>query len=78
MKLLNSNLIDLASTVAAVGVLFLLDSSGWAYLVLILFGMAQKYCGLLNGRAEVMRNTIVAVLRRVAESKKPEASPCSD
>lgn len=75
---LSSNLLDIGSTLLAMGILYLLDSSGWAYVVLFLFGIAQKYCGLQNGRAEMMRNTVVAVLRRVADSKKPEASPCSD
>jgi len=64
MKKITPILVDWVSTVGAIGALYALDSSSWTYLVLIAFGMAQKYCGIRDGRRDALRSAVMAVITR--------------
>lgn len=65
MRKLKAGLVDFVSTIGAIAALYALDSSSWTYLVLLAFGMAQKYCGIQAGRRQVLNSAVLAIISKV-------------
>lgn len=54
--------IDALSVLAAGAALYLIDASGWAYLILLAYGMAQRLVGVATGRREELVNVLAIYL----------------